>query len=254
MSVETPKIVNCVFRGSLAKPINLREIHLNLDSNESVVVRDYRPHMLCVKRKGASLNLFPTGRFRIMGSQYKTSQSALQWFLRLTDKKLIPLEKDLLLQTQTVTLKTTPTCAKCIFDKYSDLVFFEPELFTAMKLLKWSDVHINLFFTGKTIILGRNALKRSSEVRHWFCQIEKQPVITTLTFIATSPSNFVKSYEKAVDVLLSFLPPNLHVLGEKYFKSYPPKLIFSWLDRIEKKGEKDLLIPQLCKRITSFIV
>lgn len=258
--MEACKVVNCVFRGSLSRAINLKEVCFKVNSTEEKVAYHLHPHMLCVKKKGASLHLFPSGRFRIMGSRYTTCESALNWFTRLSDGKLFTkyLKRDLILQTQTVTLKTTRECAKRIFEKYPHDINFEPELFTAMKIIKWSDVHINMFFTGKVIILGRCSLERSREVRQWLCQIEREtmtsttlPLLTTIS--SSSSSSFVKRHEEAIAQLLFHLPLDLHVLAVKYFQSYPAKLIISWSNRM-MTGEREALVSQLSKCITTFVV
>lgn len=242
-------IVNRVFRGSLAKPIDLEILSSNLTldfEKESVRHYKHRPHMLCIKRKGAALNIFHTGRFRIMGGYFKTGGEALNWLLRLTGGKLILRERNLFLQTQTVQFKVSPNCAELVLKNYPNAIFYEPELFTAMKLLRWTDVHVNLFFTGNVIILGRQSYDRALEVQQWLHLIERQPVLTVPPPPTSKPS-VSSAYVEAVETLSSFIPTHLREVGMKYFYTYPPKLIYSWLTRM--KTEKETLIPHLCRNI-----
>ena len=53
--------------------------------------------------------------------------------------------------------------------KYSDCKFvnFESELFPSLTLNFWSPVHVNVFSTGKVVILGKNSLSCINNVVFW---------------------------------------------------------------------------------------
>ena len=255
-------IVNRVFRGSLAMPVDLKSIcdsdNLKLGATENAHVFTCRPKMLRIRRlpKGATVLLFNSGRFRIMGGAIESVEAAQEWM-----EKLFPnftMETLPFLQTQTCKFEVPFQCANIVFKKYPDLIFYEPEIFTAaMKLIRWSDVHVNLFFSGKVMILGRKSYERAFEVKAWLLQILKEPVLPLLIVAAESaPASSSSSYNDplcmAIAELVSMLPHTHRKLGVGYFNSFPRKLIFSWLHRINSMNEKDTLIPQLCQQMARF--
>ena len=44
---------------------------------------------------------------------------------------------------------------------------FEPELFPSLTFDKFKPLHVNLFSTGKVVVLGRNALCMKVEIEDW---------------------------------------------------------------------------------------
>lgn len=44
---------------------------------------------------------------------------------------------------------------------------FEPELFPALCLQLWKPLHVNVFTSGKVIILGKNASDSFCKIRDW---------------------------------------------------------------------------------------
>lgn len=46
-------------------------------------------------------------------------------------------------------------------------VQFEGELFPAVSITYWENAHVNLFATGKVIILGKNAYLYKDDVHKW---------------------------------------------------------------------------------------
>ena len=171
--MATIRVVNCVFHGSLDKPIDLTAIQseLPLKGQLKSKYNRCRPHMLSIRFENkTSLILFPTGRFRIMGGQFQTVETALRWFNQL-GKWTLTVNPGLCLQTCTTNFKVDAECVNLVLQRYPDAIFYEPELFTAIKIKRWSDVHVNLFFTGNVVVLGRNAYQRACEVQHWLQDI-----------------------------------------------------------------------------------
>ena len=136
-------------------------------------------------------------------------------------------------------------CANIILQRYPNIILYEPELFTAIQLKLWNDVHVNLFFTGNVVVLGRKAQQRAFEVQRWLYHISEQPLHVEISSPSASPK------DEVVRRLVSFLPAYYQKLGAAYFYSYSYKLTVSWLNRITKEGEDDSLIPWLCPRFSS---
>ena len=132
------------------------------------------------------------------------------------------------------------------------MIIYEPELFTAIYLKRWSDVHVNLFLTGNVIVLGRKAHERAFEVQRWLLHIEQQPIPQITTDTTTTAQSLSSPYDEAVSRLVSHLPDYYQKLGSAYFRGYPYKLILSWLNQITKEGLADTLIPRLCNQIAHF--
>lgn len=51
--------------------------------------------------------------------------------------------------------------------KKDNRILFEPELFPSLSLHYWKPLHVNVFSTGKVIILGFNASHFVSTIRDW---------------------------------------------------------------------------------------
>ena len=121
------RVVNCVFHGSLNKPIDLSVIQSKpLKGQIKSKLYKPRPHMLYIRFKKTSLLFFPTGRFRIMGGQFQSPESALRWFNQIGEwTENITLT----LQTCTVSFKVNADCANIILQRYPNVILYEPELF-----------------------------------------------------------------------------------------------------------------------------
>ena len=46
-------------------------------------------------------------------------------------------------------------------------VTFEPEIFPALSIHYWKPIHVNVFSTGKVIVLGRDAYFYLTEIYDW---------------------------------------------------------------------------------------
>ena len=251
--------MNSVFHGSTKKSIDLKEIYESLcktGNTDCIKLYTHRPQMLRIRHKkknGGCLILFKSGCFRIMGSRYSTAKKCLSWI-----KKFIPLDGNdscLMpkLQTQTVTFETNRECVSSVYHKYSKAIFYEPEIFpSAMKLIRWGDVHVNLFFTGKVTVLGKKAVQRALDVQQWLQHIDRQIVLPT---IIPAVSKFWScELDNYIAELITFLPYSYHKVANAYFYTYPRKLILSWLKQVKciSGNEKKQFIARLCTNIAHF--
>lgn len=51
---------------------------------------------------------------------------------------------------------------------------FEGELFPSLTVSHFAPLHINVFSTGKVVVLGRNAADRAHEIYLWLCTFIEQ--------------------------------------------------------------------------------
>jgi len=253
-----PRVVNSVFHGSLLETINLNNIYESLCEKDStsdcIKLYTNRPQMLRIRhhKKGACLLLFKSGCFRIMGNRWSTPGKSLSWlrkfiYSKKPDSMLMPK-----LQTQTVTFQVNRECVNSVFHKYSKVIFYEPEIFpSAMKLIRWGDVHVNLFFTGKVTVLGNRAVTRALDVQQWLQQIGR-PIV--LPYIPAMSEFWTCDYDKYITELKNYLPFTYHEMADIYFHIYPRKLIFSWLTEMKRVNgnERKRFISHLCNNIAHF--
>ena len=160
------KVTNRVFCGTLMEAPNwealIRECEqLGLDYK----AHKCRPFMFRVRVKngGGTFLFFRTAKFRVMGARNKTSvHQLLHSMFHLSARSLH-------LQTRTVTFKVPPL-KELHFDfvkRFDSEIWYEPELFPAIKLLRWPEVHVNLFFTGAVVVLGKKAKRCAPKVKTW---------------------------------------------------------------------------------------
>ena len=103
-----------------------------------------------------TLLLFNSGKFRVMGKDFELD-------------KILPLMKFILkcriqdfpiLQSETfVFVLSVPVDLHLAYQKLENrtLFVYEPELFPSLQILKWRPICVNVFHTGRCVILGRNA-------------------------------------------------------------------------------------------------
>ena len=109
----------------------------------------WRPRMHKIKRNFITVLLFDSGRARAMGKATKKRIRRNFYDLQITHLKS---------QSKTFVLKLK-TCIHLpkladILLKQGDRYIYEAELFPALKLLEFEPVCVNVFHTGKVIIMG----------------------------------------------------------------------------------------------------
>ena len=155
------EVVNRVYRGKMNSPDFEAIIHQCKTLNLSYKFYFGRPTMLSIKLKPkGTVIFFRTGKFRVMGLlNYSKAKDIIQ---TLVPHFLSGLE----LQTETVKFKVPPVHYN-FHRRYDEQILFEPEIFPAIHLKQWKDVHVNLFHSGQVIVLGKHALERAHEVKDW---------------------------------------------------------------------------------------
>lgn len=243
--MEEPKIVNCVFNNALPKPVQLSERLCSLSSGETLKLYKGRPTMLSVRKSGATLNLFASGRFRVMGSYYTNPDDARQWVVQLLGESA-HVPQHLYVQTVTVKFHVKPV-SSCFVSNHANMISYDFELFPSIKLLHWPDVHVNLFFSGAVIVLGRHATLRATEVRQWLSMAqsaeEAPPILTMNVHPQTCDER-----DASERLILSHLPEVYHKAVRPFLNTYPNRLILSWAKRINT-SEREEVIGQLMRYI-----
>lgn len=251
MSID---IVNSVYRGSLCHRVDLKliqqDLTLCLPPLYKITLYQRRPFMLCVQRRGACLTLFLTGRFRIMGQNGITLKVLAHWFRYVRAKGFTYTHPFLTLQTQTVKFRAPSQSAKLLLEHCKEDILYEPEIFSAIRIKRWSQVHINLFFTGNVIILGRCAYTCASEVCQWLENLCHE--FTCKPAPPPSPVSKIMSdpLSDALDDLVGALPIALQEKGKSYFSSFPRRLVFSWHRRLRTNDSS--LLPYLLELISQY--
>ena len=138
-------IVNVNYQGKLKNPINLK----NLSAPNSKLHE--RPQQLVIKDEKGTVILFASGKLRVMGCIDVVEASLLAIkYAALVDYDDVPD-----IYTQSYTSRTNlgynvnlNKLCQC------DHTFYEPELFTAVRMTKYNPVSVNVFSTGAIVACG----------------------------------------------------------------------------------------------------
>lgn len=129
------------------------------------------PLQIVVHINSCTLVLFNSGQFRIMGKvDFDDACTIIISSINYIYSDIItPLH----LATQTGVFKLPnsfcPINLHRIAKEYvNDVnVRFEPEIFPAVSLHYWKPVHVNVFSTGKIVVLGKNAIDSIHDIYNW---------------------------------------------------------------------------------------
>lgn len=231
------KLVNRVYRGEISA-VDFLDIEKRCIAHHFLLrYYSHRPTMLKIslKPKGTLL-IFTTGKFRVMGMIDPNAVS--QCLEQVTGQP-----QTFLLQTDTVTLLSRPI-KYTILKRHCPYLTYEPELFPAIHIRKWPDVHVNLFHSGQVVILGRQALLRAREVQQWLDSLDLTEPETN--YVYTPLSAVLAATDEAMESLLNALPEPLRQRGFLYLKNYPKSMIRSWAKRMKTDPS---VLTNLCKNI-----
>lgn len=129
-----------------------------------------KPKQLILRMETFSILIFTTGQCRLMGRiSLEQAQSVIKSLSFIYHTIITPLQQ----VSQTVVLqmpsKYVPiNLYKLANDFKHDInIQFEPELFPSLSLHYWKPLHVNVFSTGKVIILGCNASNFVKTIYEW---------------------------------------------------------------------------------------
>lgn len=126
--------------------------------------------MLKIRTDKTTLLIFPSYKFRLMGSSEQCEDDFYKIVFHLQDHIETNCEYNFILQTKTFVfnLNRKINCALVReFFQADRFVRYEPEIFSALELLHWAPTHVNIFHTGKVTILGKNSQHQKDEIINW---------------------------------------------------------------------------------------
>ena len=153
--LSSVKVVNQIHIASLTTMVNLEVLYEQLVKDYDVKLYVQRPRMLRIRYDQVTILIFPNGKVRFMGKPHEEFELVLL-FSKITDMDLDWMK----LISETITLKLDVSCPINLLDyahTHPHLFTFEPELFIGMHVSYFKHAHVNIFSTGKVVILGRNA-------------------------------------------------------------------------------------------------
>ena len=124
--------------------VNINYSGLCLEKMNTLKFNDWKPNQYVQKCKDYTLVIFKSGKCRIMGCKTRLVTSSLP--LKITNIKI---------QSLTVSKNFGRTINLYELSvKLNHDAMYEPELFPALRLLKFNPLCVNIFSSGKIIILG----------------------------------------------------------------------------------------------------
>ena len=246
-------VVMSVYRGELPEQPNFTDLKEKC-KRENIYFKEHtsRPRMVCIKlnymNNKMTLIMFHSTRFRLMGPfrSKAIAYLAVNDFLRIQ-----PISLKLQTQTCRFRINALQPHDEQRFLTHDKECRWLPELFTAIEFLRWSPIHVNLFFTGSVIILGKEAYEKAPEIRKYLEDLQSKAATTIVKVEkpSTMPTPLEVARSEDETVLLSYLPKDIHQKALYYFHSYPLRLIRMWRRRIVKDS---LLRKQLYDNILMF--
>ena len=131
---------------------------------DCISLRNQLPIQLTIRLKHCTFLLFSTGQFRLMGSLI--DESILS--------KLDCIYSEIVVQPKCVSQTVCLQLNQCVnlhkfnhhFENCKDILYL-PEIFPAIRLFLWKPLHVNLFSSGKVIVLGQDAYEKCDEILDW---------------------------------------------------------------------------------------
>ena len=153
------EVVNAVYRGRLETKVDLANLATKIPNS---VLHTSRPSMLVLKDHDATIMIFVSGKFRIMGMVDELDATCK--VLSVFSKADLVVEM-VTLQTMTVKLKLL---GPINLHSLSNLVDsrLDLELFPALSLQKYKPVSVNVFASGSVMICGVKDLVIVSVIEH----------------------------------------------------------------------------------------
>ncbi len=151
-------VCNANFKGGMERSIELPSLCKKIPN--SVLHR--KPHQLVVKDPKGTVIFFQSGKFRVMGciDELEATFLAYKYTSLINDDEFPP-----------ITLQSyTATCHlgfKVILENMaatSNAFLYEPELFTALRILEFNPASVHVFNTGKIVVCGLRDVEQMSGI------------------------------------------------------------------------------------------
>jgi len=129
-----------------------------------------KPIQIIIRLHACTILLFRYGQFRIMGH---VNFNVVKFLTNI----LQPIYKCIQIPISYVSETVVFQLDKCLIPvnlyhmnfafKNDYNIQFEPELFPALTIHYWKPIHVNLFSSGKVIVLGKDAMTKCTEIYEW---------------------------------------------------------------------------------------
>lgn len=161
-----------MYRGKLNLLFNLKTCYLLLQNMfTNIKLTTTLPFQIVIRIESCTLLLFSSGQFRIMGrvSDPNSILACIDFIYSdiHTPIQLVSQTLAFIISYSSINLHSTKRILS-----HDPNILFEPELFCALCLNHWKPVHVNVFSTGKVVILGKYSMKYADEISKWIqCNI-----------------------------------------------------------------------------------
>lgn len=127
-----------------------------------------QPQQLIIREPRFSILLFTTGQGRFMGqitlSKAKTLIDSMSIIYSSIESPLTNVSQTVVFQLSSMYVPVNLYAFKTYFHLESKIQF-EPERFPSVTLHFWDPLHVNIFSSGKVIVLGYNACAYIQTIR-----------------------------------------------------------------------------------------
>lgn len=164
------EVVNCNYKSTLGKPINLRLVHAAIPNSKLYT----RPTQLVIKDSKGTLVFFANGKHRVMGCNDELDATFLAYkYVTMIDKSTDDFQ---LVFSQSSTLRVLfhkkihlQKLVQVISNSSSSLMHYEPEIFPAVLIRKYKPLSVNVFSTGKIMICGVRDMDQVHNIMKELC-------------------------------------------------------------------------------------
>lgn len=158
-----------MFRARIKLTDNINTVYEQLQTHcYKICVLHYRPSQIVINFDICTFILFRTGNCRIMGksSSYEEVFCILNYIVSLLDSMILSsltcVSQTAIIQLHTYSLNLHKLC------RVIPNNIFEPELFPSLSIDYFKPLHVNLFSTGKIVVLGKDALSKCKDIVSYF--------------------------------------------------------------------------------------
>lgn len=162
-------LTNSIFKGKIALDYSLTATCMLLSNYLSnvchITYQRRAPHQIVVRYSSFSFLLFSSGNFRFMGRlTHNHACDTLDSIITVLNTRIInhPIAVS---HTLTFNLGYTLNLSN-VANHITDCTY-EPELFPALSINAYKPTHINIFSTGKVVVLGKQALDLQQEIKDY---------------------------------------------------------------------------------------
>jgi TATA-box binding protein (TBP) (component of TFIID and TFIIIB) len=124
------------------------------------------PKMIRLRVESFTILIFNNGKIRVMGNVGAHTIDSLNALCAYILERKVNLNH--ISDTIIISLDRPINCYS-FAQQYSSYtkILYETELFPALSILEFAPTHVNVFHTGKIVILGKEAQNQSLTIKNW---------------------------------------------------------------------------------------